>query len=153
NIQGFELDYVGVIWGRDLRYDLDNQTWIGDKKQSADSVVKRSKDQFVDLVKNTYRVLLSRGMAGCYVHFMDKDTERFVRSRMESLKKLPAVAQNEAAYTAKVTSFEPRIVHPKPTERYFKCVPLVPLKAAAGAFGDPQHIPEGSFDWVAVETH
>jgi len=84
NIQGFELDYVGVIWGRDLRYDLDSQTWIGDKKQSADSVVKRSKDRFVDLVKNTYRVLLSRGMTGCYVHFMDKDTERFVRSRMES---------------------------------------------------------------------
>ena len=94
NIQGFELDYVGVIWGRDLRYDLDSQTWIGDKKQSADSVVKRSKDRFVDLVKNTYRVLLSRGMTGCYVHFMDKDTERFVRSRIESLEKLPAVEQN-----------------------------------------------------------
>lgn len=86
NIQGFELDYVGVIWGRDLRYDLDGQTWIGDKTQSADSVVKRSKEQFVDLVKNTYRVLLSRGMKGCYVHFLDKDTERFVRSRIESMK-------------------------------------------------------------------
>lgn len=83
NIQGFELDYVGVIWGKDLRYDLDRQSWIGDKTQSADSVVKRSKDKFVDLVKNTYRVLLSRGMKGCYVHFMDKDTERYVRSRIE----------------------------------------------------------------------
>src|SRR5262245_24948236 len=84
NIQGFELDYVGVIWGRDLRYDFDSQQWIGDKKQSADSVVKRSKEQFVDLVKNTYRVLLSRGLKGCYVFFMDRDTERFVRSRMET---------------------------------------------------------------------
>jgi hypothetical protein len=84
NIQGFELDYVGVIWGRDLRYDLDGQRWIGDKTQSADSVVKRSREKFVDLVKNTYRVLLSRGMKGCYVHFMDRDTERFVRSRMET---------------------------------------------------------------------
>ena len=83
NIQGFELDYVGVIWGRDLRYDFDGQGWIGDKKESADSVVKRSKEKFVDLVKNTYRVLLSRGIKGCYVHFMDKDSERFVRSRME----------------------------------------------------------------------
>ena len=45
--------------------------------------MKRSKDKFVDLVKNTYRVLLSRGMKGCYVYFMDKETERFVRSRME----------------------------------------------------------------------
>lgn len=84
NIQGFELDYVGVIWGRDLRYHLDGQTWIGDKTQSADSVVKRSKEQFVDLVKNTYRVLLSRGMKGCYVHFLDRDTERFIRSRIET---------------------------------------------------------------------
>jgi len=86
NIQGFELDYVGVIWGRDLRYDFDSQQWIGDKKQSADSVVKRSKEQFVDLVKNTYRVLLSRGLKGCYVFFMDRDTERFVRSRMETAR-------------------------------------------------------------------
>jgi hypothetical protein len=83
NIQGFELDYAGVIWGRDLRYDFDRQYWIGDKTESADSVVKRSKEKFVELVKNTYRVLLSRGMKGCYVHFLDKDTERFVRSRME----------------------------------------------------------------------
>lgn len=83
NIQGFELDYVGVIWGKDLVYDFESQRWRGDKTMSADSVVKRSKEKFVDLVKNTYRVLLSRGMKGCFVHFMDKDTERFVRSRME----------------------------------------------------------------------
>jgi DUF2075 family protein len=82
--QGFEFDYVGVIWGPDLVYNFEHQSWQGDKKQSHDTVVKRSKDQFTDLVKNTYRVLLSRGLKGCYVHFMDKDTERFVRSRMES---------------------------------------------------------------------
>lgn len=83
NIQGFELDYIGVIWGRDLVYRFDKHDWVGEKRESADSVVKRSKEQFVDLVKNTYRVLLSRGMKGCYVHFMDKETEQFVRSRME----------------------------------------------------------------------
>jgi len=82
-IQGFELDYVGVIWGPDLAYDLDRQTWVGDKSRSHDHIVKRSKDRFVDLVKNAYRVLLSRGLKGCYVYFTDKDTERFIRSRME----------------------------------------------------------------------
>ena len=84
NIQGFELDYIGVIWGRDLVYDFDRQTWVGNKKESADQVVKRSKEQFVELVKNTYRVLLSRGLKGLLLYFMDKDTERFVRSRMEA---------------------------------------------------------------------
>lgn len=82
--QGFEFDYVGVIFGLDLRYDMDSQQWAGYKENSYDHVVKRSGEQFVDLVKNTYRVLLSRGMKGCYVHFMDKDTERFIRSRMDN---------------------------------------------------------------------
>jgi len=33
------------------------------------------------LVINTYRVPLSRGMKGCHVYFVDKDTEIFFESR------------------------------------------------------------------------
>lgn len=80
--QGFEFDYVGVIVGTDLTYNLDSQTWVGNKSHSKDHVVKRSKEAFLDLVKNTYRVLFSRGMKGCYVYFVDKDTERFFKTRM-----------------------------------------------------------------------
>jgi uncharacterized protein len=81
--QGFEFDYIGIIWGRDLRFDLGAGQWIGDPTESADSPVKRSKGQFLDLVKNTYRVLLTRGLKGCYVYFLDDDTRNFVRSRTE----------------------------------------------------------------------
>ena len=81
--QGFEFDYIGVIFGKDLRYNFDRQDWEGHKEDSCDAVVKRSKDKFTELVKNTYRVLLTRGLRGCYIHFMDKDTERFFRSRMD----------------------------------------------------------------------
>jgi hypothetical protein len=84
NAQGFEFDYVGVIFGPDLRYNFDSQSWVGHPEDSHDPTVRSSKDRFVDLVRNTYRVLLSRGMKGCYVHFMDKETERFFRSRTES---------------------------------------------------------------------
>lgn len=81
--QGFEFDYVGVIFGPDLRYDWDKNEWVGDRSKSADRIVKGSGDGFIDLVKNTYRVLLTRGIRGCYVHFMDKGTQRFFLSRME----------------------------------------------------------------------
>jgi len=81
--QGFEFDYAGVIFGNDLVYSFDEQTWKGHAENSADNVVKRSKDNFTALVKNTYRVLLSRGMKGCYIYFMDKDSERFFKSRIE----------------------------------------------------------------------
>ena len=46
-----------------------------------------------------------------------------------------------------------RLVEPGPAERYKTCVPLVPLKAAAGAFSDPQHVGDDDFPWVAVETN
>ena len=39
-----------------------------------------------------------------------------------------------------------------PEERYIACVPLVPLKAAAGAFSDPQHIEDDGWEWIAVDT-
>ncbi len=81
--QGFEFDYIGIIFGPDLRYDWDKNTWIGDRQYSYDSVVKKSKDQFTDLLKNTYRVLFTRGIKGCYVHFMDEGTRRFFQSRLE----------------------------------------------------------------------
>ncbi|MEZ4354709.1 MAG: DEAD/DEAH box helicase [Myxococcota bacterium] len=45
-----------------------------------------------------------------------------------------------------------RIVEPTPDDHYVTCVPLVPLQAAAGAFGDPQHIEDNGFEWVAVES-
>ena len=43
--------------------------------------------------------------------------------------------------------------HPKPEDRYRDCVPLVPLAAAAGAFGEPQLVDEREeFEWVRVDT-
>ena len=54
--------------------------------------------------------------------------------------------------TAMVIPFRPRAVEPAPEDRYVTCVPLVPLKAAAGGFGDPQHIEDDDFEWVAVES-
>jgi hypothetical protein len=85
-IQGFEFDYVGVIFGKDLMYSFDNYAWEGHPENSADSTVKREKnpETFLKLVKNTYRVLLSRALKGCYVYFADKDTEKFFRTRMSN---------------------------------------------------------------------
>jgi DUF2075 family protein len=82
--QGFEFDYAGVIFGLDLRYDPAAGEWVGDRSVSDDSIVARAKpEEFVSLVKQTYRVLLTRGLKGCYVYFMDKATRDFVRSRIE----------------------------------------------------------------------
>ena len=44
---------------------------------------KAQEEEFVNLVKQTYRVLLTRGMKGCYVFFEDVATQNFFRSRVK----------------------------------------------------------------------
>jgi len=84
--QGFEYDFAGVIFGRDLVW-RPRKGWIGQPEFSQDSVVRRGAvkepDRFTELVKNTYRVLLTRGLRGCYVYFEDEQTRDFVLSRVE----------------------------------------------------------------------
>jgi hypothetical protein len=81
--QGFEFDYVGVIWGRDLRWDPATKDWMGDPSESHDSIVKRSGDRFTDLVKRAYRALLTRGLKGCYVYIEDPAIRPHVMPRFE----------------------------------------------------------------------
>ncbi len=82
--QGFEFDFAGVIVGEDLRWQPESKTWVGDKSKSYDAGVKRSKEALAQYLKNAYRVLLSRGMKGCYVHFVDKATEQYVLDRLNA---------------------------------------------------------------------
>jgi DUF2075 family protein len=51
-------------------------------------MVKRSKDQFADFIKNAYRVLLTRGIKGCYVYFLDQETREFFESRIVTNKEI-----------------------------------------------------------------
>ncbi|HMK18937.1 MAG TPA: DUF2075 domain-containing protein [Chitinophagaceae bacterium] len=81
--QGFEFDYVGVIVGSDLKYDAKNDRLYADIKETKDPTLKKGKESFDDYVKNIYRVLMTRGMKGCYVYFVDKKTEEYFKSRIE----------------------------------------------------------------------
>ncbi len=93
--QGFEFDYVGVIVGPDLVYRPMDGGWVGQRDQSHDRVVRRgvTEAEFTRYVKSTYRVLLTRGLRGCYVYFMDAPTRDFFLSRTEH----PAPVENRAA--------------------------------------------------------
>lgn len=80
--QGFEFDYIAVIFGSDLVYDLGEGTWKAVREKSYDTQVKRNNPKLVDHLKNVYRVLLSRAHKGVYVYFMNKETEKLVKKRV-----------------------------------------------------------------------
>lgn len=90
-VQGLEFDYVGVIIGDDMRYE--NGRVITDYKQRASTdqsmhgikklanedpeKAERTADE---LIKNTYRTLMTRGMKGCYVYCTNHALSRYLRS-------------------------------------------------------------------------
>lgn len=77
--QGFEYDWSGVIIGPDLLWRGDR--WVTDRTASKDPVFNRSTpDTDVDrLIRNTYKVLLTRGMVGTVVYSTDLETRDKLR--------------------------------------------------------------------------
>ena len=60
-----------------------------------------SDQDFTAYVKSVYRVLLTRGLRGCYVYFMDASTRDFFLSRTEGARiDLRRAAELPAIYEA-----------------------------------------------------
>jgi SOS-response transcriptional repressor LexA len=119
----------------------------------------------------TQPVPLSHLIENLFVERMDQNDEIFVRFMNDlPFQKVVTAWMASEAYTrfrddaaGESTAAAPRdgvtetrptvqIVQPRPEERYVTCVPLVPLKAAAGAFSDPQYVEDDNWEWVAVDA-
>lgn len=87
--QGLEFDYVGVIVGNEFRFNTEELeyfvNWESYKDSNGKKGLKNQPDKLVRLVKNIYKTLMSRGMKGCFVYFMDKEVREYFESRMSNL--------------------------------------------------------------------
>lgn len=79
-IQGYDLNYAGVIVGRDLRWDATHERLVFDRSQHFDKKgmennpqlgIKYSDEDLLRFVTNIYFVLLTRGIKGTYVYVCD----------------------------------------------------------------------------------
>ncbi|QQR65085.1 DUF2075 domain-containing protein [Candidatus Kaiserbacteria bacterium] len=91
--QGLEVDYVGVIVGRDFVIRNGKVITNPHERAKTDASLKGYKKELkerpevtaekaMSIIKNTYRTLMTRGMKGCYVYFVDKETEKYFKDRM-----------------------------------------------------------------------
>src|SRR5207249_4787001 len=98
-----------------------------------------------------FELLFNNVLEKLFVDRMDQNEEIFVRFMNDvPFQKVVTTWMAEEAYRrlrsnegeldASVTRPRLRLVEGSADARYVTCVPLVPLKAAAGAFGDPQHV-------------
>jgi DUF2075 family protein len=87
--QGLELDYVGVIIGPDLICRDGKILTDPTQRAKTDASIKgykklmqnnpeKAKDLLDQIIKNTYRTLMTRGMKGCYVYCTDEETREWM---------------------------------------------------------------------------
>lgn len=91
--QGLEFDYAGVIIGNDLKY-IDGKivtdfTERAKTDQSLKGIKKLYKEdpqaalaRADEIIKNTYRTLMTRGMKGCYIYCTNKALSDYLKSRI-----------------------------------------------------------------------
>ena len=95
--QGLEFDYVGVIMGDDIRYENGHVVTDFTKRAKTDQSlkgIKRMYDENPDealkradeIIKNTYRTLMTRGMKGCYIYCTDPGMREYIKQRLETIK-------------------------------------------------------------------
>jgi len=92
--QGLEFDYVGVIIGEDI-ICRDGQILVDPNKRSSDDYTikgwkkmkkenpEQTKNLMRQIIKNTYRTLMTRGMKGCYVYVVDNELKEYIKSRLK----------------------------------------------------------------------
>lgn len=87
-VQGYDLNYVGVIIGPDLSYNKEKNKIEVHIEKLKDSNVKRDTDE-KDVQKyiiNTYKILLERGIKGCYIYACDKSMQEYLKEHIETYK-------------------------------------------------------------------
>lgn len=91
--QGLEVDYIGVIIGEDLVVRNGQVITDASKRASSDNSVKGYKKMLKEnsieatkeldlIIKNTYRTLMTRGMKGCYIYCVDKETAEYFKAQL-----------------------------------------------------------------------
>ena len=87
--QGLEFDYVGVIVGDDLAFDAETLVYKTDHNAYKDAVGKRglknNPKELNRLVRNIYKILMTRGMKGCYVYFTDNNVRKYFTEMLRVL--------------------------------------------------------------------
>lgn len=114
--QGLEFDYVGVIIGDDMRYENGHIVTDFTKRAKTDQSLKGIKKLYEknpqealaiadEIIKNTYRTLLTRGMKGCFVYCTDLALSNHIRELLgrTSSKVYPLYNEEQALFAAEET--------------------------------------------------
>ncbi len=92
--QGLEFDYVGVVIGDDMRYENGAIVTDASERARTDQSLRGLNRMYPDrdearrvadrIIKDTYRVLMTRGMKGCFVYCTDPALSEHLKAQRDA---------------------------------------------------------------------
>ena len=79
--QGYDLNYVAVIFGHEIDYDDESGSLVIDRSKFYDSKVKDGVDDetLKQYIINSYKVMMTRGIKGCYVYACNPRLQNYLK--------------------------------------------------------------------------
>jgi DUF2075 family protein len=93
-IQGYDLNYAGVIIGNDIGYEplskkivfnRENYHDVKGRENNAARGIFYTDDDVLHWVLNIYRVLLTRGIKGTFVYVCDPELRKLLKARLSAM--------------------------------------------------------------------
>lgn len=124
-IQGYDLNYAGVIIGKDIQLDSAQNRIIFSREKYYDKKgkennnklgIKYTDDELLVFVQNIYKVLLTRGIRGTFIYVCDENLKNHMRNEIEKLldaQKYPKMAARPdyKNYSTDITVRYKELVH------------------------------------------
>ena len=133
--QGYDLNYTGVIFGKEITFNELTQEIEIDSKLYFDKNGKRgilNKEDLKAYIINIYKTIMYRGIRGTFVYACDINLRNYLKKHITVYKK----------------NFPFRVLPFEEVKPYVNSVPLVNISAAAGSFSDLQV--HSDFDWIEL---
>jgi DUF2075 family protein len=131
-VQGYDLNYTGVIFGKEINYnpaknkiEIDSSTYF-DKYGR----IGANDEELKSYIVNIYKTIMYRGIKGTFVYACNKELREYLRLHIETFKK-------EIPF---------RVLRFEEVKPYINAIPLVDITAAAGNFSDLQY--HSDLTWI-----
>ncbi|MEJ2884367.1 DNA/RNA helicase domain-containing protein [Pedobacter sp. GR22-6] len=132
--QGYDLNYTGVIFGREISYNKALNRIEVDPKLYFDRNGKAgaNAEDLKGYIINIYKTIMYRGIRGTFIYACNEDLREYLKNHIVSHQpKLPF-----------------RILKDEEIKPYVNCVPLIDISVAAGDFSDLQG--HSDLNWIEL---
>lgn len=122
---GYDLNYAGVIFGREIRYNPATHSIEIDPENYHDANGKkgiRNPERFKGFILNIYKNMMSRGISGTYVYACDAALREYLKQHIPAYREVQPL----------------RFLSPEEASKNRRAVPFADIYAAAGTFSELQ---------------